>query len=107
MHKNYKAIFLAMFVVVVLVFAGIVFRSARSADVAELNFKRKQLEEQLDSINKKISGLQTQIEGTRKQAASLKNEVLIYDSQIQSTELQIQAKETQIQDTNLLQFSDI
>lgn len=101
MHKNYKAIFLAMFVVVVLVFAGIVFRSARSADVAELNFKRKQLEEQLDSINKKISGLQSQIEGTRKQAASLKNEVLIYDSQIQSTELQIQAKETQIQDTNL------
>lgn len=77
------------------------FQSANSADVAELGFKRNQLQEKLDEINKRISGLQTQIADTQKKAASLKNEVLIYNSQIQATELQIQAKETQIQDTSL------
>lgn len=83
------------------IFGGFFWSASRAQDVAELGFKRKQLEEQLDAINKKIGTLQTQINATRQEANSLKNEVFIFDAQISSTELEIQAKETEIQDTNL------
>lgn len=74
---------------------------AQEVDVDEIKFKKNQLQEKLDSINKQINSYQGQIDTTRKQAASLKNEVFLFDTQIKSTELQIQAKETQIEDTNL------
>ncbi len=98
---KFKLGFFLLFLAVAIGFGATLFQRADSADVAELNFKRKQLEEKLDELNKKINGLQVQISDTQKKAASLKNEVIIYDSQIQATELQIQAKETQIQDTSL------
>lgn len=70
-------------------------------DVDELKFKKNQLQEKLDSLNKQIKNYQGQIDTTRKQQASLKNEISIYDNQIKSTELQIQANQTRIDDANL------
>ncbi len=62
---------------------------------------RQEKQQQLDSLNKKISDYQTQIKQRQAIAGSLKNELGILDLQISQTEAQIEATNAQIDATNL------
>ncbi len=94
--------YLFLFIAIACISAVVInFSKAATVDVDELKFKKSQLQEKLDAINKQIQSFQGQISATRKQQASLKNEISIYDNQIKSTKLQIEANETNIEDVNL------
>jgi murein DD-endopeptidase MepM/ murein hydrolase activator NlpD len=67
----------------------------------ELAQMKQEKQQQLDSINKKISDLQTQIKQRQSVANSLKNELAIIDLQVQETEAKIEQTNAEIDATNL------